>query len=98
MWGLGRRSCRVLTAVWLVAGCSGFARSAPVPTYLPPLPDSSLPLRSYSLGPTLGLRKEWRFQPLVIDLNGDGHLDLVATARLVKPSLHIWSGDGSINF
>src|SRR5438876_1651273 len=37
---------------------------------------------------------EWRFHPLVVDLNQDGHLDLVATARLVKPALHMWLGDG----
>jgi hypothetical protein len=42
----------------------------------------------------LGPNIEWRFHPLLIDLNGDGHLDLVATARLAKPSLHIWLGDG----
>jgi hypothetical protein len=30
----------------------------------------------------------------VIDLDGDGHLDLVATARLGKPSLQMWLGDG----
>src|SRR6267143_1199356 len=29
-----------------------------------------------------------------VDLNRDGHLDLVATARLVKQALQIWLGDG----
>ena len=43
---------------------------------------------------TLEPGKEWRFAPLVVDLNRDGHLDLVATARLAKPSLNIWLGDG----
>jgi hypothetical protein len=51
-------------------------------------------LPSYALVLTLGPGTEWRFEPLVVDLNGDGHLDLVATARLAKPSLHIWRGDG----
>jgi hypothetical protein len=37
---------------------------------------------------------EWRFHPLVLDLDGDGHLDLVATARLAKPALQMWLGDG----
>ena len=49
----------------------------------------------YGVVRTLGAGTEWRFYPLVVDLNGDGHLDLVATARLVKPSLHIWLGDGA---
>src|SRR5207245_1888936 len=55
-------------------------------------------LPTYSKVLTLGAGTEWRFQPLVIDLNGDGHLDLVATARLAKPSLHIWLGDGKGGF
>jgi len=47
---------------------------------------------------TLGAGAEWRFNPLLIDINGDGHLDLVATARLVKPALHMWLNDGKGNF
>jgi hypothetical protein len=67
--------------VGLVAGCVGVFRSTP-------------PLPTYSKALTLSPGKEWRFQPLVVDLNGDGHLDVVAMARLGKPSLHIWLGDG----
>jgi FG-GAP-like repeat len=37
---------------------------------------------------------EWRFQPLIIDVNSDGYPDLVATARIKEPALHIWLGDG----
>ena len=70
-----------LTVVGLVAGCAGLFQSAPLlPTYAKVL--------------TLGPRIEWRFNPLALDLNRDGHLDLVATARLVKPALHMWVGDG----
>ena len=38
---------------------------------------------------------EWRFCPLVIDVNGDGHPDVVATARGTDRALSIWWGDGS---
>src|SRR5207253_7270517 len=74
-----------LTVVGLVAGCAGLFRSAPLlPTYAKVL--------------TLGPRIEWRFNPLALDLNRDGHLDLVATARLAKPALHMWVGDGKVTF
>jgi VCBS repeat protein/FG-GAP repeat protein len=85
MIGCSRRWLGFLTAVGLLAGCAGLFRSAP-------------PLPSYSLAHTLGPGREWRFQPLVVDLNRDGHLDLVATARLVKNALHIWHGDGKGGF
>jgi hypothetical protein len=85
MIGCGRRWLGFLTAVALLAGCAGLFRSAP-------------PLPSYSLAHTLGPGREWRFQPLVVDLNRDGHLDLVATARLVKNALHIWQADGQGGF
>jgi hypothetical protein len=82
MSGVGRRSRWLLTTVWFGAVCTGLFASIP-----------SLPL--YTRGLTLGPRAEWRFSPLIIDVNGDGHLDLVATARLVRPALHIWLGDGN---
>src|SRR2546423_4012355 len=81
----GRSSYWFPAAVLVVAGCASVPRSAPT-------------LPSYSLALTLGAGKEWRFQPLLIDLNGDGNLDLVATARLASPSLHIWLGDGKGGF
>jgi hypothetical protein len=82
----GTRSIKVLAAVGtIVAGCAGLLRSPPsLPAYVEAL--------------ALGPETEWRFQPLLVDLNRDGHLDLVATARLVKNALHIWRGDGRGNF
>lgn len=69
----------------LAAQCAGLDRSSPsLPTYFNAL--------------TLGAGAEWRFNPLLIDINGDGHLDLVATARLQKPALHIWLNDGKGKF
>src|SRR5436853_1703202 len=86
--GLSRRdflrvSAGVATGTTL--GCAHlFGTTAPLPRYVQAL--------------TLGTGKEWRFNPLLIDLNGDGHCDLAATARLVQPALHIWSGDGRGSF
>jgi VCBS repeat protein len=92
MIGFRRRLRWFLAAGWLLAACAVRPRSAP------PVPPPSPSLPRYSLALTLGAGKEWRFEPLVVDLNGDGHLDLVATARLAKPSLHIWLGDGKGGF
>jgi VCBS repeat protein len=81
----GRRSFLRFTAVGFASGYAGLVRSAPtLPTYAKAL--------------TLGAGREWRFNPLLIDVNGDGHLDLVATARLAKPALHMWAGDGKGSF
>src|SRR5439155_14752449 len=85
MPSFGRGSRWLPATVWVVAGCATVSRSAPT-------------LPTYSLVLTLGEGKEWRFQPLLVDINGDGHLDLVATARLADPSLHIWLGDGKGGF
>jgi hypothetical protein len=56
------------------------------------LPAAALP--KYFKADTIGLGTEWRFRPLVLDLNRDGHPDLVATARLTDCPLRIWFGDG----
>lgn len=81
----GRRSLLRFIALGLAAGRAGLPRSsAPLPTYFNAL--------------TLGPNTEWRSKPLLTDINGDGHLDLVAMARLVKPALHIWLGDGKGKF
>jgi hypothetical protein len=80
-FGFGRTVLRLLTAVALFVGGACLIRPAP-------------PFSSYVKFLTLGPGMEWRFNPLIVDINGDGHLDLVATARLAKPALHIWSGDG----
>src|SRR5437879_756285 len=75
MLGSKGRWCGVLAAAWLLVGCSSF-RSPP-----PGFTSSPAPSPAYSKVLTLGTGTEWRFQPLVVDLNRDGHLDLVATAR-----------------
>jgi hypothetical protein len=67
---------------------SGLAQSAPT------LHQSAPTLPKYVKTLALDPGQQWRFNPLVIDINKDGHPDLVANARLAKPSLHIWLGDG----
>jgi hypothetical protein len=85
MFGSFGRWLGFLTAAGLLASCAGLSRfPSPLPTYSKVL--------------TLGPGMEWRFHPLVVDLNRDGHLGLAATARLAKPALHIWSGDGKGTF
>src|SRR5256886_17361354 len=93
MFGSRRRWLGFLTAAGLLAGCAGLMRSAPplVASSKVPTPTYS---KAYSKVLTLGSGTEWRFEPLVVDLNRDGHLDLVATARLVAPALHMWRGAG----
>lgn len=92
MVGRGSKSRWLIVTACLAAGCASLFRPEA------PLPRFSAPLPRYSLTRTLGPKIEWRFQPLLVDLNGDGHLDLAATARLVKNSLHIWLGDGKGDF
>lgn len=45
---------------------------------------------------TLGDGKRFRFYPLLVDVNKDGHLDIVATHRkpIKENALHVWLGDG----
>ena len=93
MFGPGKRWLGAVTAVGLVAGCAGLFHSTP-PT---PADSEALP-PTYAKALTIGSGTEWRFRPLAVDLNRDGHLDLVATARLAKPALQRWLGDGKGNF
>src|SRR5438445_13578790 len=81
----GKRALQFLTMLGLVVGCASLLRSAQL-------------LPAYSKVLTLGPGIEWRFHPLVVDFNRDGHPDLVATARLVKPALHMWLGGGKGSF
>jgi FG-GAP-like repeat len=83
VFGVGRRVRWFLTATGVA--WAGVFQAVPV-------------LPHYSKFLTLGPGIEWRFNSLVVDLNGDGHLDLVASARLVDDSLHIWRGNGEGTF
>src|SRR5438132_14371077 len=79
------KGLKCLTGVLCVASSAGLVGSAS-------------PLLRYWNVLSLGSEIEWRFHPLVVDLNNDGHLDLVATARLATPALHMWLGNGKGNF
>lgn len=76
MLGFGRKSLRVLATGLPAAGCAALIEAAP-------------PVPRYAQLLTLRPGVEWRFHPVLVDLNGEGHLDLVATARLVKPALYM---------
>jgi hypothetical protein len=39
----------------------------------------------------------WKSRPLLVDINGDGHLDLIAHERLGNGA-HVWLGDGKGNW
>jgi len=79
-----KRSASLVAALGLLAGSSVLAFSVTAPS-------------RYLRALTIGSGIEWRFRPLVLDLNRDGHPDLVATARLVEDPLRIWFGDGKGN-
>ena len=70
-----------LAPLCLVVGGMSLVSSAP---QLPP----------FAKALTLGPEAEWRFGPVVLDVDRDGVPDLVATARLADPALHLWRGDG----
>src|SRR5437773_10226710 len=93
MFGPGKRWLGAVTAVGLVAGCAGLFHSTPSA----PSRSEALP-HNYAKALTIRSGTEWRFRPLAVVLNRDGHLDLVATARLAKPALQRWLGDGKGNF
>src|SRR5262245_7759747 len=86
-----RKSLWRLVSVWILAGCAGGIPHAGVaPVDVPPAPSMPRYARALTLGPGV----EWRFNPLLIDVNGDGYPDLVSTARGAARALHIWLGDG----
>src|SRR5258707_14149675 len=85
MFGVGRIVRCFLIATGLVAGCAGLFQSLPGPSH-------------YSKLLTLGPGIEWRFNSLVVDLDRDGHLDLVASARPVKDSPLFLCGSGEVPF
>src|SRR5262245_22907994 len=87
-----RRSLWLLATVWILAGCS---RGVSPVGVSPPNVSSASSLPPYTRALTLGPGVEWRFNPLVIDVNGGGFPDLVATARVSDRALYVWLGDGS---
>jgi len=87
MGRLARGSLWLLLTVRFLAGCADGVS--------PTRAASAPPPPRYARALTLGPNVEWRFNPLVIDINGDGFPDLVATARLTDPALNIWLGDGN---
>ncbi|MEX1026190.1 MAG: VCBS repeat-containing protein [Planctomycetota bacterium] len=63
-----------------------------------PIASPLLPVRSLDEG--LFDSGHWRGKPALADLNGDGHLDLIASLRkweedVLGDGLHVWLGDGA---
>jgi hypothetical protein len=79
-----KRSVSLIAALWLVAESLRLSVSAAAPLGY---------FKVHTIDPGL----EWRFRPLVVDLNRDEHPDLVATARLPDNPLRMWLGDGRGN-
>jgi hypothetical protein len=81
-----------------VAGCQSTSDGPLTPRPLKPSPPS---LETwYEAAIFLGDGREWRPYPLIVDINRDGHLDIVATHRspIHDNALHIWLGDGAKHF
>src|SRR5262245_43943638 len=91
MFDYWRSALWLLILACLVGGSVG-PRPASGASPTPP------PQLRYSKALTLGPEREWRFQPMVVDLNGDGWLDLAVTARIVIPGLHLWRGGAGLTF
>src|SRR2546422_947704 len=96
MFGFGRGPRWFHITVWLVAGCNLVQSAPPVPTSAP-LPPHAPTLPGYSLALTLAPGMEWRFHPLVVDVNGDGHLDLILLG-FKTAGLEVYLGDGTGNW
>ncbi len=76
--------------------------TAPTPPTAPSAPDVR-ELDATSLSNDLPARGQWRGKPAVVDINGDGFLDLVASIRRIdhdRPGdgLNVWLGDGRGNW
>ncbi len=83
-------SVLIFTALHYLASCAG------VPTQVTKASEGPTPKFKLSAS-GLAQAGMWKSTPLLIDINGDGHLDLLALARL-GDGPHIWLGDGKGNW
>ena len=84
-----------VSAVWLAVAC---ATAKSPDSSAPPPPASVASHVRFTKAATLGPGMEWRFYPIITDVNRDGHLDIVNTARLVPNGLNMLLGDGKLGF
>jgi hypothetical protein len=80
----------VFTALQYLASCAGVQPQLAKP---PEGPAPKFKLSANGL-PQAGM---WKSTPLVMDINKDGHLDVIAIARL-GDGAHVWLGDGKGNW
>lgn len=97
-WFAVRRWLGTLLALMSLFGCQTL-RDQPA-RLSSETPESQLEEKLYDEAIFLGEGREWRPYPLIVDINEDGHLDIVATHRdpIDQNTLHIWSGDGTRTF
>ncbi len=80
----------IFTALLYLASCAGVQPQAVKPQEAPA---PKFKLSAAGLAQT-GM---WKSTPLVIDINRDGHLDVIAISRL-GDGAHVWLGDGKGNW
>ncbi|MCG3127528.1 MAG: hypothetical protein CHACPFDD_02390 [Phycisphaerae bacterium] len=90
-----------LVPTLLLTGCTGGTgretrTSTPQNDGTPQPPAAPPPPVAYALS-TRGLPIEgnWKCDPVFVDINKDGAMDLVATLRLGSNGPHVWFGDGA---
>jgi hypothetical protein len=92
----GRGLAAVVVALVLGSAC---ARNEPpgTPAAQAPAPVAATPAAFVEVA-RLAERTEWRYTPLILDVDGDGRLDIVCSGRLIEPALHIWINKGAHTF
>jgi len=81
----------IASAAFCLASCAGMPTQQVAKA--PPEPAPKFKISANGLAPT-GM---WKSTPVLADVNGDGHLDLIATVRL-GDGAHVWLGDGKGNW
>lgn len=84
------RNALILAATLWLASCAGVPTQ---PTQTPAEPGPKFKLSASGLAE----RGMWKCTPLLLDINRDGHLDVIAMARL-GDGPHVWLGDGKGNW
>ena len=81
-----------LMVLMVLQGCVSVASEPSLPSQSR---QPSLTSARYAQALVLGEGREWRAYPLLVNINTDGHLDIVATHRNpLDKTLHIWLGTG----
>lgn len=98
--GLGTLALLLLLVVSLRLNIGVRQPNSELPSVSQPVSQPAQKASLYAQPMLFGEGAEWRAYPLLVDINGDGHRDLVATHRLPAQNnaLHIWLGTGQGTF